>query len=417
MSTKVETCPDLDAVDLSDPQTFHRTDLDGYWRRLRRDFPVYRHAAGPSRPGFWVVSRHVDVLAAYKDAANLSSEQGNVLATLLAGGDPAAGRMCAVSDGERHRALRNIVLRAFSPRNMAVISTRVRLNTRRLIAEAVHGGECDFAAAVSERVPLTTICDLLGVPESDRAYLFTRITSALSSKSGGQTVEQARTARTDILLYFTELMERRRGVEADDVLSVLANGRIDGRPLTVNEVVLNAYSIILGGDETSRLTMNDAVFTLTRNPDQWRALREHRVPIESACGEVLRWATPAMHFGRTAVRATEIAGQLIEPGDIVTLWQSSANRDERVFTDPDVFDLSRKPNKHLSFGFGPHFCIGAHLAQVEIGAMLDTLRTLSRCFEISGPVPRYHSNFLSGFSSLPVRFTPDEAGLRSLDLD
>jgi cytochrome P450 len=132
---------------------------------------------------------------------------------------------------------------------------------------------------------------------------------------------------------------------------------------------------------------------------------------------VLRWATPAMHFGRTAVRATEIAGQLIEPGDIVTLWQSSANRDERVFTDPDVFDLSRKPNKHLSFGFGPHFCIGAHLAQVEIGAMLDTLRTLSRCFEISGPVSRYHSNFLSGFSSLPVRFTPDEAGLRSLDLD
>ncbi|WP_225447494.1 cytochrome P450 [Streptacidiphilus sp. PB12-B1b] len=396
---------------MTDPETFARADLGDHWRRLRRESPVHWHPAAPGRPGFWVVSRYADLLTVYRDNRNYTSEKGNVLVTLLAGEDSAAGRMLAVTDGPHHRDVRNVLLKAFTPRAMAGVVERVRANTRRLVADAVRRGSCDFAAEVSEHIPLATIADLLGVPESDRAYLLSRTRSALSSDTAGQSDEDGWSARSDILLYFADLMEQRRGRETDDVISVLTNALVDGKHLARDEIVLNCYSLILGGDETSRLTMNDAVRTLAVEHGQWQALRERRVAVGTAAEEVLRWATPTMHFGRSAVHRTVLGGQEIAPGDIVTLWHSSANRDEAVFAEPDRFDLARTPNKHLAFGYGPHFCIGAYLARAEVTAMLDALRSFSSGFEIAGPVKHFHSNFLTGLSSLPVSFEPDLAGL------
>ena len=175
--------------------------------------------------------------------------------------------------------------------------------------------------------------------------------------------------------------------------------------------MLNCYSLILGGDETSRLTMNDVVHTLAGERGQWLDLREGRVGADSACEEALRWATPTMHFGRTATERVLLGGREIQPGDIVTVWHSSANRDETVFADPDRFDLARTPNRHVAFGYGPHFCLGAHLARVEITALLDALRRFTSDIEVVGGTARFHSNFLAGFSRLPVRFTPDKARL------
>lgn len=398
-------------LDLTDPETFAGTDLGDFWRRLRRDETVHWHPAAAGRPGFWVVSRYADLMTVYRDTANYTSEKGNVLVTLLAGEDSAAGRMVAVTDGPRHRDVRNVLLKAFSPRAMARVAERVRENTLRRVAAAVRKGECDFAADVSEYIPISTISDLLGVPRADRPFLLDRSRSALSSDDAGQSEEEAWSARNDILLYFADLMEQRRGDDGDDVISVLTNARIDGRPLARDEIVLNCYSLILGGDETSRLTMNDVVHTLAREPGQWSALREGRVGLDSACEEALRWATPTMHFGRTATARVELAGQVIEPGDIVTVWHSSANRDETVFADPDRFDLARTPNKHMAFGYGPHYCLGAFLAKAEINALLEALRRFTRGIEVSGEVAYFHSNFLAGLSRLPVRFTPDLAGL------
>lgn len=354
-------------------------------------------------------------MALYKDNKRLTSEKGNVLVTLLAGGDSAAGKMLAVTDGAMHRNLRNVLLKAFSPQALKPISDRVRANTTRLVVNAVRRGDCDFATDVAEHIPLNTISDLLGVPTTDRDFLLTLTKSALSSDEENQSATEAWLARNEILLYFSELVAERRAKPTEDVISVLANTTVNGEPLTEEVIVLNCYSLILGGDETSRLSMIESVRAFTEHPDQWQLLRDQKVSLDSATEEVLRWSTPAMHFGRRAVTDLELHGKVIAADDIVTLWNSSANRDEEVFADPYAFDLNRSPNKHITFGYGPHFCLGAYLGRVEVNAMLDALRTYSKGFEITGEPQRIHSNFLTGLSELPVRFQPDEAALAAYE--
>ncbi|MEW2493517.1 cytochrome P450 [Streptomyces nodosus] len=416
MTAQTMSIPDdVSTVDLTDPRTFEENDLRAYWRQLRTTRPLHWHPPTGDAPGFWVISRYADVMALYKDNKRLTSEKGNVLVTLLAGGDSAAGRMLAVTDGAPHRNLRNVLLKAFSPQALKPITDRVRENTTRLVVEAVRRGECDFATDVAEHIPMNTISDLLGVPTADREFLLNLNKSALSSNEEGQSATDAWLARNEILLYFNELVAERRAKPTEDVISLLANSTVNGEPLSEEVIVLNCYSLILGGDETSRLSMIDAVRTLSEHPDQWQLLRDREVTLESATEEVLRWATPAMHFGRRAVTDLELHDQVISAGDIVTLWNSSANRDEEVFADPYVFDLNRSPNKHITFGYGPHFCLGAYLGRVEVNAMLDALRTYSTGFEITGEPQRIHSNFLTGLCSLPVRFQPDEAALAAHD--
>ncbi|MGW5129676.1 cytochrome P450 [Streptomyces sp. NPDC004069] len=416
MTAQTMSIPDdVSTVDLTDPRTFEENDLRAYWRQLRTTRPLHWHPPTGDAPGFWVISRYADVMALYKDNKRLTSERGNVLVTLLAGGDSAAGKMLAVTDGAPHRNLRNVLLKAFSPQALKPITDRVRTNTTRLVVEAVRRGECDFATDVAEHIPMNTISDLLGVPTADREFLLNLNKSALSSNEEGQSATDAWLARNEILLYFNELVAERRAKPTEDVISVLANSTVNGEPLSEEVIVLNCYSLILGGDETSRLSMIDAVRTFTRHPDQWRLLRDGEVTLESATEEVLRWATPAMHFGRRAVTDIELHGQVIAASDIVTLWNSSANRDEEVFADPYTFDLNRSPNKHITFGYGPHFCLGAYLGRVEVNAMLDALRTYSTGFEVTGEPQRIHSNFLTGLCGLPVRFQPDEAALAAYD--
>ncbi|MFR9673723.1 cytochrome P450 [Streptomyces sp. TR06-5] len=416
MTAQTMPIPDeLSTVDLTDPRTFEDNDLSAYWRHLRTEEPLYWHPGSGGRPGFWVISRYADVMALYKDNKQLTSEKGNVLVTLLAGGDSAAGKMLAVTDGKMHRNLRNVMLKAFSPKALQYISERVRANTTRLVVDAVRRGECDFAKDVAEHIPLNTISDMLGVPTADRDFLLTLTKSALSSDEEGQSDTDAWLARNEILLYFGELVAERRAKPTEDVISVLANSVVDGEPLSEEVIVLNCYSLILGGDETSRLSMIDSVRTLTDHPDQWRLLRDGRVTLESATEEVLRWATPAMHFGRRAVTDLELHGRVIAADDVVTLWNSSANRDEEVFENPYTFDLNRSPNKHITFGYGPHFCLGAYLGRVEVNAMLEALRTYTTGFEVVGEEQRIHSNFLTGLCGLPVRFEPDEAALAAYE--
>ncbi|MEU5365835.1 cytochrome P450 [Streptomyces sp. NPDC005925] len=402
---------DISTINLTDPRTYEVSDLSEYWRELRTNRPLYWHPPVGDAPGFWVVSRYADVMALYKDNKRLTSEKGNVLVTLLAGGDSAAGKMLAVTDGPMHRNLRNVLLKSFSPQALEPIVDQIKVYTTRLVVDAVRRGECDFAADVAEQIPINTIADLLGVPAGDREFLLKLNKSALSSEDADQSAEEAWLARNEILLYFSELVAERRKKPTEDVISVLANSVVDGEPLTEETIVLNCYSLILGGDETSRLSMIDSVQTFTRHPEQWQLLRDGKVTLQSATEEVLRWATPAMHFGRRAVTDVELHDQVIAAGDVITLWNNSANRDETVFQDPYVFDLNRSPNKHITFGYGPHFCLGAYLGRAEVHAMLDALSTYTTGFEITGEPQRIHSNFLTGLSSLPVRFQPDEAAL------
>lgn len=407
---------DLDLIDLAEPQTYADYDLSEYWRALRRTQPLYRHPAFGDRPGFWVLSRYDDIVELYKDTTNYTSERGNVLITLLADGDSAAGRMIPVTDGRRHKELRNVLQKAFSPRALSRVGAHVRHNSRNLVAQAIDRGESDFALDVASKIPMATICDLLGIPHEDRDYLLGMTKSAISSDDQGEYSEAADAARNDILQYFLGLLDNRRAAPGGDVLSTLALSTIDDVPLSDDEIVLNCYSLILGGDATSRLAMIDSLHSFGANPDQWAAFKSGEVAVERAVEEVLRWASPTMHFGRTAVRDTEIRGTPIKEGGVVTVWNISGNRDEAVFNEPDRFVLDRSPNKHIAFGRGPHFCIGAYLARLEISEVLLAVRDFAAGFEVVGPVQRIYSNLLTGISSLPVRFEPAPADLHEMVL-
>ncbi|MFI6481034.1 cytochrome P450 [Nonomuraea sp. NPDC050663] len=390
-------------LDLTDPATFVDNDIHEFWREVRAERPVFWHEPTGESPGFWAVARYADVQALYHHEA-LSSERGNILDVVLRGDDSAGGSMLAVTDDPRHRPLRNLVWSAFTPRVLGEVVEKVRRRAEELVSGVAGTGTFDFATQVAEQIPMHTICDLLSIPHADRADLLRWNKMALSSVHADSDELDALSARNEIVLYFMELAQERRDAPGDDVVSMLATSRVEGRLLTVEELAVNCYSLILGGDETSRVSAICAVLALIDNPGQWQALRAGQVPVEAAVEEVLRWATPGIHLARTAVRDLEIGGRPVRAGDIVTLWNVSANNDESVFDEPRRFLLSRSPNKHLSFGHGPHYCLGAFLARAELKALLSALAGGVARMELRGTPRPIYSTFLNGYESLPVSF-------------
>ncbi|MGW5733511.1 MULTISPECIES: cytochrome P450 [Streptomyces] len=399
---------DLLYPDLADPRTFIDVDLQAMWRELRAKSPVYWNPpAAEDQPGFWAISRYEDVQAIYKDNKRFTSEKGNVLSTLLQGGDSAGGKMLAVTDGLRHRETRKLMLKSFSPRVLEHVGQLVRRRTQQLISDVVARGEADFATDVADHIPINTIGDLMDIPVADRGKLVEWNNRTLSRYDEDDSQVEEWLARNEILLYFGELAKQRRTSPGDDVISALATGLVDGEPLSEDEIVFNCYSLVLGADESSRMSSIGALIAFTQHPDQWRALKAGEVSIADATEEVLRWTTPAMHFGRRAVEDVPLGGQVIRAGDVVTLWNSSANFDEDVFPDAQRFDLGRKPNRHVTFGHGPHFCIGAFLGRAHVSAVLEALRDQVARIELRGEPRRLYSNFVYGYLGLPVELTAE----------
>lgn len=394
---------DLNTVNLADPYTFTRPDMDAVWRRFRHEAPVHRHPRTEFGPEFWVLSRYEDIKALYQDDQRFSSRPGNMLPSLhKPGGDPAAGKVLALTDAPRHNSLRTILLKAFSPRIRKFVVERLQERVDGLLRSTVSTGTFDFARDIAERIPMGTICDLLGFPPEDHARLLELSREALSSDEADQTDEDLWLARNELLVYCEDVIEKRRAEPQDDLLSAMIHGLVDGQPLTTDEVIVNAYGFILAGDHTSRLAMVSALLAFAQFPDQWQALKEGRTPIASAVEEVVRWATPVMHVGRTALTDVRLGGHTIHEGDIVTAWNTSANRDEDFFDDPDAFNLARADNKHLAFGFGPHFCFGSYLGRAEVTAVLKTLCETVDTIELRDEPKPLYSTFLRGYSSLPV---------------
>jgi cytochrome P450 len=393
----------LDLVDLNlaDPQTFLSYDLHQLWRSLQNNSPVHWNLPRGSESGFWVVTRYKDIIGVYKDNARFTSAKGNVLSTLLQGYDSSSGKMLSISDGQRHRLIRKLILESFTPKALAPILEKVKSRTHRQVAEAVETGYVDFAE-VANRVPISIIGELLNVPENDREQLSKWSILALSraGERDGQLDEVV--VRNEILMYFLDLVEERRRDPGDDVISSLASGRVDGEPLSDEEIVLNCYSLTLS-DQSVRMSSVGGALALAAHPEQWRAFKNGLVGVETAVDEVLRWTTPSMHFGRRATVDTMIGGQAVAANDIVTLWNAAGNMDADVFAHPVNLDLGRKPNKHLSFGYGPHFCVGASLGQALVGSMLSSLRDLVDTIEICEAPRRLYSNAVLGYTRAPMR--------------
>ncbi|TMA91641.1 MAG: cytochrome P450 [Deltaproteobacteria bacterium] len=400
----------LEGINLKDPLLFEQGMPHALFRQLRYEAPVYwNEEPEEDEPGFWALTKYDDIVAVSKNPQLFSSAMGGHQISYPPGLEfnrataAIVGNMIGM-DPPEHNAYRRLVSPSFSASAVRKMEPTVREIVTRILDRVVPGGECEFVAEVAAELPLVVLCELLGVPQEDRRLLFgwtERLTDF------GNTPDDQVAAFAELFAYGQALAERRRREPAGDLMSLMANVEMDGQ--RIDQQLLDGFFLLLviAGNETTRNTISGGLLALIEHPDQYQLLREQPALIPTAVEEMLRWVTPVIHFRRTATTDTEIRGQMIRRGDKVVMWYPSANRDEDMFERPDVFDVRRKPNEHLAFGEGQHFCLGAWLARLELRVMFEEL--LRRpTLELAGRPRRMRSYFLSGFTSMPVRFAPEQ---------
>ncbi|MGI5182535.1 cytochrome P450 [Dactylosporangium sp. CA-152071] len=388
-------------INLVDPGLYRAGDPFAQWRWLRANDPVHRHEA-TEYPSFWALTRYDDIKAVFRDAETFSSAGGILLRPAGHGADPGGGQTLALTDPPRHRQLRGLVDEWFAVRAVRGIEPRMREIAGKVVELAIRRGQVDFVEDIAARIPLYMICGMMGVPEPDWERLFTLSRQAF----GGDDAMTRRFAHLDIMGYFEGLATAKRKNPGEDLVSVLVTGEIDGKPLTQGEILLNCDNLFVGGAENTRIAAAGGMLAFLEHPDEWRRVAADRSLMPSAVEEVLRWTSTPTHILRTATRPVELRGRRIEAGDPVTLWLPSANRDEEVFADPDRFDVGRQPNRHLSLGFGEHFCVGSVLARVEIRFLYEELLDRNIGVEFDGDPVLLDSIVVNGPERLPVKLTP-----------
>ncbi|WP_225808236.1 cytochrome P450 [Streptomyces spinosus] len=374
----------------------------------------------PAGPGFWAVTRHADVVRVLKDAGTYSSYAG---ATQIRDPDPEdlpfVRRMMLNQDPPGHGRLRRLVSRAFTPGRVDRFAAVARERARTLLGGAVEAaragdGTVDLVSAVTDEFALLNLADLLGVPESDRRLLLRwtrRVIGYQDPDEAGAPVldgdgrpvnPRSPAMLADMFAYAGQLAAYKRRYPADDIMTTLAHDA----ELAGAELEMFFFLLTVAGNDTVRAAAPGGLLALADHPEAYGPLRAGKVAVASAVDELLRWHPPVLTFRRTAVRDTELAGRVIRAGDKVVVFHASANRDERVFTAPDRLDLTRSPNPHVSFGDGPHVCLGAHFARLQLRLLHEeVLRVLPGPPRLAGPPGRLVSNFINGIKSLPLRLT------------
>jgi cytochrome P450 len=389
-------------IDLTDPGLWERNEFNEVLAWLRANEPVYRHDERDG-PGFWVLTRYPDVVHVYGDDDLFSSRYGMRLDSNPEAVAAVQGRMLIVTDPPVHTRIRQLVGTGLGRAAMPRIESSVRRVVSEVVADAVAQGELDFLDA-AKKIPNYVVCDLMGLPREHWEWVGDTMTESFDA-----TDEDKVAADGELFLLFTELLMDRRENPGDDFISIVAQARRrdrggEERQLTDEEIIVNCHGVLAGANETTRYVMSAGLLELAREPAHVAWLRTAGDPgVTTTVEEMLRWATPAVHVLRTVTRDTEIGGVPIRAGDRVTAWNPAANRDDTVFADPDRFTPDRTPNKHLAFGIGQHFCIGARLGRLELAAFLRELLARADRIELTGE-PRYNSsNFTWGLVSLPVR--------------
>jgi cytochrome P450 len=388
-------------INLTDPNLYSHGDPYAQWRWLREHEPVYWHPPA-ELPGFWALTKYDDARAVYRDPATFSSAGGILLRPENYGDDPGGGRTLALTDPPHHRQLRAVVDDWFSPRSVRALEAEMRDVARDVIIQALDRERCDFVTDIAARIPLYVICKMMGVPRSEWERLFTLTNEAF----GAGDAPERRLAHLEILQYFESLVNVRTKCPADDIVSVLATAQIDGRKLTLDEIILNCDNLLVGGTENTRIAASGGMLAFLQHPDQWQALSTEPRLLPSAVEEVVRWTSTATHIMRTATRSVTLRDRRIEAGERVTLWNPSVNRDESVFDDPDCFTIDRKPNRHLALGTGEHFCLGGTLGRAELGLVYQELLSNTERIELDGTPVMLSSIVVNGPEHLPVRLVP-----------
>ena len=425
-----------DLATIMDPDTYLRGVPHDALARLRAAAPAM-WVDEPDGPGFWAVLRHAEVRAVLRSPELYSSQLG---ATQIR--DPATPEALAYvrtmmlnMDPPEHARLRGLLTRAFTPRAIARIEQRITGWARELVASVADRGECDFAAVAAD-LPLLTLAEVFGVPARDRRLLFDwsnrvigyqdpeyAVSAATDPAAVSDIARQAlalrpvpddrgrmpdprtREGMPDLYAYAHALGEVKRATPDEDVMSnLLRHVDDEGGRVSLAEFENLFWLFSVAGNETLRNGLPGGMIALLSDEDSMERLRADRSLLPGAVEEMLRWWTPVMNFRRTATVDTELSGVRIAAGDKVVVWFSSANRDERVFADPDRFDIGRPAGEQLSFGHGPHFCLGAQLARVQLRAMFDAVLDLLADVRLAGAPVRLRSTFQNGVKHLPIRY-------------
>jgi cholest-4-en-3-one 26-monooxygenase len=400
---------DFDPNDLVDPERYAR---DGYphavWTRLRAEAPIARVKAEGYEP-FWAVTKHADIMQISSQPTRFSSAQGITLAREGAAPVPPTDILVMI-DPPRHGPMRRVVNARFTPRAVRARQADVERIAGGIVDGAAASDTGDFVAQIAAPFPLAIIAWILGVPENDWEHLF-RWTNEIIGKddpeyrqpgeSPGKTMKRA---RGELRGYFEGLIEQRRDDPQDDLVSGLLTGTVDGAPLTGEQLLSYCELFVEAGNETTRNAISGGLLAFCEHPGEWEKLRANPELLPDAAEEVLRWVSPISHFTRVAAEDCELRGIPIAAGDQLALFFGSANRDEDVFDDPFAFRVDRTPNPHLAFGFGEHFCLGAHLARVELETIYRHLLTRLESFELAGEIQRLKSAINGSITRLPLRY-------------
>lgn len=405
------------------------SDLEHFWTapiaeraaafaRLREREPVPffaepQFAYLPQGPGYWALTRLDDLVEASRNPKVFTSGPG---ATSIADMPPEFlefyGSMINTDD-PRHARLRRIVSRGFTPRRLAALTDEVQATATRIVDDIIDAGECDAVSAISARLPLTIVCDMMGVPESQYDFVLQK-SNVILGASDPEYVPDADDILVALLQAGNELAELMRDLgrhrerhSADDVTSALVDAEIDGERLSPDELASFFILLVVAGNETTRNAISWGLKLLTDHPEQraaWLADLDGVTP--TAIEEIVRWASPVMYMRRTLAVDATLGGQPMTAGDKVLLFYWAANRDPAHFADPHAFDVRRTPNPHVGFGgAGPHFCLGAHLARREMAVMFRELLTRIPDIHATAEPRRLQSMFINGIKSLPVAFT------------
>jgi len=413
------TLPELRDVDLTDLEVWVEGVPHDWFTLLRNEAPVFWQDEVRGR-GFWSLTRYDDVVAASKDYETFSSETGGTSLMDLTPEQIESRKSMLDTDPPRHTRLRDIVNKGFTPRAVNAYEDRIRALFREIMSQAFERSELDFVEEVATELPMRILCELMGTPLDDRRYLIDLGNRMLGNTDPDHAGEEFVADRADLARYAhlpfsspaalemfeysQKLGDERRREPRDDITTKLIEADVDGDRLSVHEFNLFFLLLVTAGNETTRHAMSNGLQALLEHSAERDRLVAEPALIPTAVDEILRWAPSLHHFRRTATRDVELHGGTIHAGDKVVLWYVSGNRDETQFPAAFRFDVGRAPNKHLAFGMGgPHFCLGAHFARLELRVWLEELEPYLGRLELAGSPARLRSNFFHGIKALPVR--------------